>query len=60
MNEIEKLRAIIHETEDEVQDAHEEINRLGDRIDDIRGKIYNYQVDILNAKRRLREIEDEK
>lgn len=60
MNEIEKLRAIIHETEDEVQDAYEEINRLGDRIDNIRGKIYDYQVDLLNAKRRLREIEDEK
>ena len=60
MNEIEKLRAIINETEDEVQDAYEEINRLGDRIDNIRGKIYDYQVDLLNAKRRLREIEDEK
>lgn len=60
MNEIEKLRAIIFETEDEIEDAYESINRLGDRIDDLRGKIYNYQVDLMIAKRRLREIEDEK
>lgn len=59
MNEIDKLKTIIFETEDEIEDAHEQINKLGDRIDDLRGKIYNYQVDIMNAKRRLRELEND-
>ncbi len=59
MSEVEKIRRIIFETEDEVELAHEEINRLGDRVDNIRDKIYHYQVDILNAKRRLRELEDD-
>lgn len=59
MSETEKLRRIILETEDEIEEAHEEIYRLGDRIDYIRGKIYSYQVDIMNAKRKLKELENE-
>lgn len=60
MSEIDKLRRIILETEDEIEDAHEKIHRMGERIDDLRGKIYDYQVDIMIAKRRLKELEDEK
>lgn len=59
MEEIDKLKRIISESEEEMEEAHEEIYRMGDRIDDLRGKIYDYQVDIMMAKRRLKELEDE-
>jgi len=59
MSEKDKLQRIIFETEDEIEDAYEEINRLGDRIDNLRSKIYEYQVEIMIAKKKMRENNEE-